>query len=541
MQNQPVASNQRGNQEDHEYDAYIRRMQDRFMFNTQLGKLPLFTTDAHNLWEAYLAALPAGERQYHTCNCCRRFIETYGGLVTIDEKGNTTPAFWVVMDAPQMYRLAVETMRLIVSAANVTGVFVSSEREYGHHETGIWRHLALYPAPEMIHTSRTQTAFQKAAEKLQDFQTVQTALREYDVEQLSTVLRLLNSDALYRSEKVLGPAQWLHDLKESVHRVVYKERRDAIVWRAVATAPAGFCHPRTSMIGTLLDDVMLGMDFEQLAGRFKAKMHPLQYQRPQAAPKAGNIAAAEKLIEQLRAEGALNRRFCRLDEVEAYWQPRFGGDSCPKSPPENGVFSHLKPRDYPRKQAEASGVPTQTMTWEKFRRTILPTAEKLQYYVPSSGQNYGALVTAVDPNAPPILQWDLLERRNPVSWYVWHGGSHPSQFGLNSREFVDVEAITETPCHWYGHKHTHHGESAMLILKGAKDTKMAGAAIFPECLKSEFHGIRSVMEAYSRSATIAGLNQPHAAGLILRGKDMGTTLRVFSGGVYSDYKIDRWD
>ena len=64
---------------------------------------------------------------------------------------------------------------------------------------------------------------------------------------------------------------------------------DNLTWLAVATAPAGFCHVRSSMIGTLLEDVAAGMPFDAIKQRFDAKMHPLQYQRPTAMPSVPSI------------------------------------------------------------------------------------------------------------------------------------------------------------------------------------------------------------------------------------------------------------
>mgnify|MGYP000638503818 FL=1 len=58
---------------------------------------PLFTTSADpaELWETFLARLPADKRQHYTCRCCRKFIETYGGLVTISEvTGEHWPLLW---------------------------------------------------------------------------------------------------------------------------------------------------------------------------------------------------------------------------------------------------------------------------------------------------------------------------------------------------------------------------------------------------------------------------------------------------------------
>ena len=151
-------------------------------------------------------------------------------------------------------------------------------------------------------------------------------------------------------------------------------------------------------------------------------MHPLQYQRPQAPSTSGNIAQAEKVISALQAAGALERRFARFEEIQTLWTPQ----PTPQSQPA-GVFGHLLPgvhRDTPM------DLGAQVMTWDKFARTVLPTAERIDYSVPLGRESYAAFVTAVNGDAPPLLQWDREERRNPVSWYVYHGDSPPTQWGL---------------------------------------------------------------------------------------------------------------
>lgn len=186
-------------------------------------------------------------------------------------------------------------------------------------------------------------------------------------------------------------------------------------------------------------------------------------------------------------------------------------------------------------------IPAQTMTWDKFQRTVLPAAERIEFLAPYRG-NYAVLVTAVNPDAPPILQWDSPETRNPVSWYVWSGGSTASQYGLPGGQYVNVEAVTLKPSMWNG-GFEHQGVGVMFLLAGAKETRNAGAAIFPEILKSEFHAIRSVLEAYSRGAKIDDIGETHAVGVIL-GKGDGTwdaRLRVWSGGKPLEYRLDRWD
>jgi hypothetical protein len=178
-----------------------------------------------------------------------------------------------------------------------------------------------------------------------------------------------------------------------------------------------------------------------------------------------------------------------------------------------------------------------SITFEKFLRTVLPTEKSIAMAVPHRG-NFTALVTAANPDAPPIHQWDSLEKRNPVSWYVYHGGSLASQWHLTGGAWRAVTAVALQPSMWHG-ENAHHGRDALFILDGAVDMKEdSGNAIFPETLRSEFHGIRGTIEAYSRGAKLGGREQASACGH----RAVGATVRVDAGsGVVSEYQIDRWE
>jgi hypothetical protein len=303
------------------------------------------------------------------------------------------------------------------------------------------------------------------------------------------------------------------------------------VWRAIATAPAGFCHPRSSMVGTLLEDIASGMAFDDAAKRFAAKMHPLQYQRPTAPPRAGQIDAAERLVEQLGIAAALPRRFAQLEDLEVLWRPA--------TPPgaDRGVFGHLRPGAAPRGSGLEVGA--KLITWERFARDVLPGAGIIEVYAPIIG-NYCALVTAVDLAAPPLLQWDLPERRNPVSWYVYSGGSPAERWARRAGNWVPATAVTLQPSMWGDRPLKYQGESAIFILAGARDTSPSGTALFPEMLRSELHGARSVIEAYSRRGTLAGAVEATACGLRV-GDHSNARVRVTTRtGSRFTYQIDRW-
>lgn len=537
--NTPVADFQHhhGNQDDAEYDAYLGRLKARFHNNTKGGTVPLFTVDAGDLFSMYLSGFkPGQQRQYHNCSACRHFINRFGSLVTIDEFGRPHSALWADEDAPLFYKRAILKMDNAVRDSPITGVFLSSERTWGTPVTGPWRHFSVTPPATMLHRHAVLTAAQTMAEKREDFHNVARALGEFPLNVIDRALTLLRSDALYRAEKVIGPAQFLRDLHVARAAVKNGFARHNILWRAVATAPAGFCHPRSSMIGTLLEDLVAGMDFDEVSRRFKEKMHPLQYQRPQAAPTAGNIAAGEKLIAQMGLQASLHRRFARAEELRAFWTaPK------PATPEPGGIFGHLVPKNAAR-PAEMSAVNPTPITMEKFCRAVLPQAESLDIWVPGGPLTFIVFTTASDPDAPPLLQWDRPDRRNPFAWYLWNGGAPASQYGLAAGRYHRVTAIVSKPTMWDDpDDHSHQGKGAAFIIEGARETRTsAGLALFPETLRSELHGIRSTIEAFSKAGKLENPEEATACGLLVSGS-AGVNVRVLQGSVTMAYHIERWD
>jgi hypothetical protein len=83
-------------------------------------------------------------------------------------------------------------------------------------------------------------------------------------------------------------------------------------------------------------------------------------------------------------------------------------------------------------------------------------------------------------------------------------------------------------------------EGVVAIIEGAVDSHDGGNALFPECLKDDLHGVRATIEAYSRSARLAGRETASACGYDIRKSSANCVLQSFSKGSWSTYSIDRW-
>ena len=524
-----VAPDHRDNDGYPEFSASIQRAY-------QSAPGPLFTTDAANLWTVFYNNLPEHARQHYNCRTCQRFIEQFGGLVRIGSEGQKRPAVWAESGIPEFFQPAVTALRREVTRAKVAGVFISSKPVYGveatrdHKGREDWQHMSIRADRADIWKHSLLSDTQKAAERVEEFGMLIRGLVEYPIDAVFQALKLLRSESLYRSENCLGIAEWLKKLHGDRARTKSKAQRENLTWLAVATAPAGWCHVKTSMIGTLLDDIVAGHDFDVISRKFREKMSPIQYQRPQAAPTGGAIKNAEVVFEKMGCAKSLERRFAVLNEIEAVWQSTEAEES--KS---DGLFSHIKAKN--ASKAASDIIPASvSITFDKFSKSVLPNARSIRIYAPSRG-DYAAILTAVHNDAPPIIQWDVPESRNPFSWYLYHNGSPASRWGVSSG-WVDVSAVCLSPSNWGGRKDDRLS-GVIFVISGAKDSnyKSAGNALFPEILKSEFHAVRSVIEAYSKTAEIQGYDTASACGLI----GIGAKLLVKTDLGIEAYTIDRMD
>ena len=489
-------------------------------FRERTKDKPLFSTNAKGLFTAYLEGIPQAYRQEHTCACCRKFIETYGDLAYLDDDLKVRSALWEYRGA---YKTAFETMQQIVEQSKIIAVHHSPDPIWGDPITGDWLHLSVL-SPK-VYKHPTNSASQQQALSKEHFQGMVRALVEYKDINLDTVVALLESNALYRSEKVLGPAKFLAELSAKWRNA----RRANVIWSAIATAPEGFLHPRSSMIGTLLEDLAKGRSIEKAMSSFAAKMHPLQYQRPTAAPTTAAIMAAEAAFNSLGLEDSLKRRFAHLEEVPKLWEPKVTPEVGGTMP----IFGKLLP------EAPATVLPgVQLITWVKFLAEVLPTAISMEFHASREASYYSTFLTATVPEAPPIFQWDSEEARNPFSWYFKANGVKPEEFNLSSDTWHKVNAICESPTKGF----SHFGQHIMFVIDGARDLKPTALGLFPEMLKSFLRPFQAVIEKYSGLSVPTGAETASVAGPMLT-KDLpwNLQLRVKSPSFTRLYTIDRWE
>jgi hypothetical protein len=520
------------------YEQFLASVQSRFNSFVKDGLDSIYTTNAMDLFEIFLSNLPAEAQPHYKCRKCKDFFDRFGGLVTINDKGNIKSILWDEKNTPPLFAGAVEALKYVVKQAEVTGVFATDTKTLGTPMTDGWEHVAVRLPDTFVNDEPLMTAYEVSADKLERKGMVERILKDFPQTAVKQALELFQNNALHNPPKYIGVVQWLDNLQTAYKSARYKKNKENIIWRAAGTDNGNFSHMRASVVGELISDIRDGYDTKSVIQRFNAKTDELYYKRAQAEAAAGNLKRAQEIVDKMGLEPSFERAYATLDQLKLVWQPSTKKTGNPVT---SGIFANLQAKNTTRTQP-LMNMPARTMTWVKFRDTVLANAKEIEYLVETGYNNYTAILTALNQDAPPIYKWDNEEQRNPFSWYVYHSGSPANVWGL-TYGYRKVTGITTKPSKWYGGDEFTQ-DALFLILDGAKDRQhdQIGNAMFPDDLKGYLHEIRASIENYSKTAKIHGYDNASACGVMAsEGTNWNITLRVTTDTAQSIIKIDRWD
>lgn len=495
------------------------------------------------LHKIFLDNIPNYAKQHYTCNACFAFINRFGTLVTVDDKGHLHSVCWdVPLTEVGMFAPAFNEMKKAVESGNIKNVFSYDEKNkfmkksgiqeltLGIPVTGDWDHFYgtldlanIYAPTYRVSEEEFREKLNIARVNLNRFHGCRSGIKK--------ALAYAESGELFDADKVMIQGNLLLSLTEKYVTTINRNARINLMWEN-----SDFIyHLGGSSIGALFEDFWDGnLSDDECIARYNSKVDPLKYKRSQAAPSEALIKQAEKLISDLGAENSLKRRFALVSDLpRLLWAPKADEDDSKEY--RSGVFSKVKSKENAKDDYELVHNDGGKITLTKFMKSVAPGAKRITVTTPSIG-SYAAYTTAVDMEAPCIIKWDSKEVRNPISQYVYNNGSYKSQWNIFESE-VDCVGIANFPEDLLSEELSQRG--ALFILDHVYDTKNSASALFADNLIPELFPIRKVIESFSNATPLESVEGQKACGLTYNSGIL--YVEVYTEYAVTLYCIDRLD
>jgi hypothetical protein len=507
---------------------------------------PIFIVDVpqDTLWSTWIDAMDPSLRPSYSCTTCRRFMKRYGGLVRVGSNGALKSLLWgpTKRPGPEHLRASIKAIHDKVSSGSVLEELkiTPKTRSVGARTSGGYNHFYL-DFPESLIRKQEPKGFEYASVGVLATM-LGRAIDDYSVEAVRQAFTILTDDKLPHAHNHKAAIRWFRQVRENTKMEKGSEQRTRhnLLYLHAATSFQGCLNQlRTGALSTLLQNIEAGKDFDEIEESWLEVNDPMRYLRPQAAPTAGHIAVAERLMESLGVTSNDMRRrqftISELPEKVVMFATR--KKQLPLNPKPDGIFSQLKPRSPKSKPATAANrrldIPPTRISFSKFMTDVIPKAIKVEYKLGSSDSIYFLLTGYEDTK--PLMQWHGDENR--VSWFVYHNPRPVESHNLLPKDWNEVSCVIPFPHLWDGapltttlplapadssdfkYYHKNHGFRYLICLEGVKLGKdeMASLCLFPSLLKSEFHGIRRTIEAYSNTHHLESVPNIEEKGGIVAG------------------------
>jgi hypothetical protein len=397
----------------------------------------LFTTDiaGDDMYAAYLAAFPPGTDPIfrvateHSCSTCRNFIRNIGNVVTIVDGRVVT--VWdhalTANDLDPAYQSVALVLQEKVRAAKLTGIYRTSERQYGaeasreeiRNELGnvesvrTWNHFHGRIAAKHF-TASPGAAIGEFNNALGVFK---RGLEELTVDAISTVLDLISSNALYRGDEHKPAVVAFHKLR-SIYCTLTEDQRELFLMQNAMVPASRF---RNTVIGSLVIDLsgvpardndgqpmpaVPPVDLERAVKLFEQKVAPTNYKRPTALVTEGMKKQALATIQELGLEDSLTRRLAVPSDVsvnDVLW-----ADNAARATMKGGIVDIL------------AAIPTAAVlsdkavdiSIERFLADVLPKVTAIDLVVRNRHlNNFVALTAPMHGAEGKLFKWD-----NDFAW-----------------------------------------------------------------------------------------------------------------------------
>jgi len=375
----------------------------------------LFTVDVEKdvLWNTYLESFPEGtnviykERREYDCNCCKSFIRSIGGVVSVSD--NKLVSIWNIPNLEYPFNIVADKLNDLVSSSKIKNVFlaentfigVDSNKSLEDGSTVIFEHFYVTLPKKFVGDNRFSIESLLAPHKANK-DVFERSMAELSLESGEIVLELIEQNSLYKGEEFKNAIELFISWKKK-HRDL-ESNHDNWYWQNSFNNKVSKI--RNTAIGTLLISLSEGVDVDTAVRKYEKLVAPENYKRPTEVFTKSMVEAAEKKILELGLEKSLGRRHAVLSDISVNNVLFVNRDAGNKM--KDSLLSDLK-KTVPVSPKTFAKV--EEVGAEDFISHILPNASNLEVFL--EGRHETNLMTLVAPKeeCTPLFKWN-----NNFSW-----------------------------------------------------------------------------------------------------------------------------
>lgn len=302
------------------FDDFADEIMTQFNYMVESGNPLVRVAPQVSLFTTYLENIEPDdnpifrERRYFDGTYDHNFIRRIGNLAMI------TPDYKLVslwdFESHTLFENAREALSNAIHNGQIVDIYLEKERIAGHKPNAdnenpniIWEHYYVELPDKLVNTKDIDT---KKHEARDAHDVLKRTVQEVNIEDLHTVIDLIQENNLYRGQEFLSNLQKWVALKEDYD----KNPSEEYLWFNAIKHGRSVGY-RSTVIGTLISDLYDGTDLETAIKLYESKVAPHNYKRPKSIVTTKMVEDAKETLEKLGFLESIYRRAAKLTDIPA--------------------------------------------------------------------------------------------------------------------------------------------------------------------------------------------------------------------------------
>ena len=302
------------------FDDFAEEIMTQFNIMVESGNPLVRVQPKDSLFKTYLENIKPEdnpifrERRYFDGNYDHNFIRRVGNLAMI------TPDYKLVslwdFESYTLFEEARKALSDAIHDGQIIDIYLEKERIAGHKPNTdnenpniTWEHYYIELPNKLVNTRDIDT---KKHQTRDAHDVLKRTVQEVNIEDLHTIIDLIQENNLYRGQEFLSNLQKWVDLKKDYD----KNKSEEYLWFNAIKHGRSIGY-RSTVIGTLISDMYNGVELEKAINLYEAKVAPHNYKRPKSIVTTKMVEEAKETLEKLGFLDSIYRRPAKLTDIPA--------------------------------------------------------------------------------------------------------------------------------------------------------------------------------------------------------------------------------